>query len=80
MKKREKDNCVDHKEICKKYSTNVKKLISAWKKGYSDMEISKSYGVEIPVLQQIKSDLELAHRRKRMEKKKNNLLFSHYHT
>lgn len=66
---RKKDK-IDDKALSKKYRTNVKKLISAWKKGYSDMEVAQLTGVDTFTLQQIKIDIELAHRRLRNERKK----------
>ena len=64
---------IDEKAFSKRYRTNVKKIITAWKKGYSDMEISKFTGLDLPTLQRIKTDIELTHRRIRLEKRKSNL-------
>lgn len=64
---------LDHKALSKKYRTSVKKIISAWKKGYSDMEISQNLGIDMFTLQQIKTDIELTHRRLRIEKKRKAL-------
>lgn len=62
------------RELSKKYRTNVKRIISAWKKGSGDLEISKNLGIDLFTLQQIKTDIELAHRRERVEKKREELL------
>ncbi len=65
------DKIIDEKSLCKKYRTNVVRLIRAWKRGLSDMEISRETGIDLFKLQQIKTDIELAHRRVRLAKKKN---------
>ena len=65
---------IDEKILCKKYRTNVVRLIRAWKKGVSDMEISRETGIDPIKLQQIKSDIEMAHRRLRLARKKNSAL------
>lgn len=63
---------IDEKLLCKKYRTNVVRLIRAWKKGLSDMEISRETGIDPIKLQHIKSDIEMAHRRLRLARKKNS--------
>ncbi|MFZ5642785.1 MAG: hypothetical protein ACOY46_04235 [Bacillota bacterium] len=60
---------IDEKSLCKKYRTNVAKLIRAWKKGLSDMEISRETGIDPVKLQHIKADIEIAHRRLRQAKR-----------
>lgn len=64
---------IDEKLLCKKYRTNVVRLIRAWKKGLSDMEIARETGIDLLKLQHIKTDIELAHRKLRLAKKKNSL-------
>ncbi len=61
---------IDEKYFCKKYRTNVCLIIKEWKKGLSDADISKKTGIDPIKLQQIKTDIELAHRRLRIAKKK----------
>lgn len=61
---------IDEKMLCKKYRTNVVRLIRAWKKGLSDQEIARETGIDLLKLQQIKTDIELAHRRLRLARKK----------
>lgn len=61
---------IDTKKISQKYRTNVPRLIRAWKKGISDPEISRHTGVNVTTLYQIKNELELAHRRIRLAKKR----------
>ncbi|MFZ5634203.1 MAG: hypothetical protein ACOY40_15290 [Bacillota bacterium] len=61
---------IDEKFLCKKYRTNVGRLIRAWKKGFSDMEIARETGIDLLKLQHIKTDIELAHRRLRLARKK----------
>jgi len=61
---------IDEKSLSKKYRTNVHTLIRAWKKGYSDYDISRHTGINPLTLQQIRSDIELTHRRLRLAKKK----------
>lgn len=63
------DPVVDEKKLSKKYRTNVVKLIRAWKKGHSDMEIASNTGLDMVTLHRIKGDIELAHRRQRLAKK-----------
>ncbi len=64
---------IDEKSLSKKYRTNVHTLIRAWKKGRSDFEIARLTGLNPVTLQQIRNDIELAHRRIRLAKKKENL-------
>lgn len=68
---------IDPKALSQKYRTNVKKIISAWKKGYSDMEISRLLGLDMFTIQQVKTDIELTHRRLRMERKRKSLGENH---
>lgn len=63
------DPVIDDKKLSKKYRTNVVKLIRAWKKGHSDMEIASCTGINMTTLHKIKGDIELAHRRQRMASK-----------
>ncbi len=63
---------IDEKFLCKKYRTNVVRLIRAWKKGLSDVEISRETGIDLLKLQQIKTDIEIAHRRLRLARKRNS--------
>ena len=65
---------IDEKPLCKKYRTNVARLIRSWKKGLSDFEISKETGIDPLKLQIIKSDIEMAHRRLRQAKKNSSQL------
>lgn len=64
---------IDEKSLSKKYRTSVTRLIRAWKCGRSDVEIASQTGVDLTTLYQIKADIELAHRRLRLEKKKQAL-------
>ncbi len=68
---------IDDKALSKKYRTNVKRIIAAWKKGYSDMEISQALGVDLFTVQQIKTDIELTHRRMRIDRKRKSLSEDH---
>ncbi|ACV61061.1 hypothetical protein Dtox_0098 [Desulfofarcimen acetoxidans DSM 771] len=61
---------INIKQLSKKYRTNVSKLIQAWRRGHSDLEISRSYRINLTTLRQIKADIELTHRRIRLEKRK----------
>lgn len=61
---------IDEKSLCKKHRTNVGRLIRAWKKGLSDMEIARETGIDPLKLQHIRADIELAHRRLRLTRKK----------
>ncbi len=69
----EKKINIDEKKLSKKYRTNISSLINAWKKGRSDMEIASLTGIDLFTLKQIKSDIELTHRKQRMEQKKEAL-------
>ncbi|MEG6513310.1 hypothetical protein [Desulforamulus ruminis] len=64
---------IDEKALSKKYRTSVTRLIRAWKSGRSDMEIAARAGIDLTTLRQIKTDIELAHRKLRLEKKKEAL-------
>ena len=64
---------VDEKTLSKKYGTDVKKLIRAWKKGFTDQDIAVKTGIRPSTLYMIKQDLELAHRRIRLDQKKQAL-------
>ncbi|HOV79106.1 MAG TPA: hypothetical protein PK728_03300 [Bacillota bacterium] len=61
---------VNDKSLSKKYRTDVGRLIKAWKKGLSDDEIVKKTGIKQSTLYLIKHDIELAHRRIRLARKK----------
>ncbi|MFZ5597185.1 MAG: hypothetical protein ACOY31_09280 [Bacillota bacterium] len=60
---------IDEKSLSKKYRTNVVRLIRSWKKGLTDMEISRETGIDPAKLKYIKADIELAHRRLRQARK-----------
>ncbi|MDQ0285215.1 DNA-binding Xre family transcriptional regulator [Desulfofundulus luciae] len=57
---------IDEKSLSRKYKTNVSRLIRAWKKGLSDMEIAASTGIDPATLNRIRGDIEMAHRRLRL--------------
>lgn len=59
----------DQKALSKKYRTNVGRLIQAWKRGFSDQEISSRLGIKPSVLYLIRQDIEMAHTRVRQEQK-----------
>lgn len=65
---------IDEKFLCKKYRTNVSRLIRAWKKGLSDMEIAQETGISAAKLLHIKADIEMAHRRIRQARKNSSAL------
>lgn len=60
---------INEKDLCRKYRTNVKKIIRAWKKGLNDMEVARVTGIDAGTLQQIREDIELSHRRSRLLQK-----------
>ncbi|AQS57818.1 hypothetical protein [Desulforamulus ferrireducens] len=64
---------IDEKALSKRYRTSVSKIIRLWKSGRSDMEVASLTGLDLFTLRQIKNDIELAHRRARLEKKKEAL-------
>lgn len=65
---------VDEKTLSKKFRTDVGRLIRAWKRGLSDEDIIKRTGIKQSTLYLIKHDIELAHRRIRLEQKKQALV------
>lgn len=65
---------VDEKILSKKYCTDVKKLIRAWKRGFTDQDIAAKTGIKPVTLFMIKQDLEMAHRRIRLAQKKQALV------
>jgi predicted transcriptional regulator len=65
---------VDEKTLSKKYGTDVKKLIRAWKRGFTDQDIAVKTGIRPSTLYMIKQDLELSHRRFRLDQKKEALV------
>ncbi|MCL2336278.1 MAG: helix-turn-helix domain-containing protein [Firmicutes bacterium] len=71
---------INTQKISQKYRTNVPRLIRAWKKGLSDPEIAQYTGVSATTLYQIRSELELAHRRVRLTKKRQALNGAPIHT
>ena len=71
-------NQINTKTLSKKYRTNVTKLIQAWKRGYGDLEIARSYRIDLTTLRQIKSDIEMTHRRIRLEQRKEK--FSNFYS
>jgi hypothetical protein len=70
---RDKQLQIDEKALSKKYGTDVKKLIRAWKKGSTDQDIASKTGLRPTTLYMIKQDLELAHRRLRLAQKRQAL-------
>ncbi len=64
---------IDEKALSKRYRTSVSKIIKLWKSGRNDMEVASLTGLDQFTLRQIKGDIELAHRRTRLEKKKEAL-------
>jgi len=71
------DRKVEEKKLCKKYRTNVGRLIRAWKQGLSDQEINLKTGIKMSTLYLIKQDIELTHRKERLERRKQKLLRCH---
>jgi len=63
------DKEIDEKSLSRKYRTNVSRLIRAWKRGWSDLEISTSMGVDPVTLNLIREDIEMAHRRLRLARR-----------
>ncbi|MHB8172168.1 MAG: hypothetical protein ACYDG6_11605 [Thermincolia bacterium] len=59
---------LDTEKLTRKFRTNVPRIISAWKKGLSDFEISLSLGIDFNLLQQIKREIEIEHLRLRYQR------------
>ena len=57
---------INEKDLCRKYRTNVHKLIQAWKQGLSDSDIANATGINPATLGQIREEIELIHRRLRL--------------
>lgn len=49
---------LDEQKLTKKYKVNVPRIIRAWKKGYSDVEISEALYVDLGTLNQLRYDIE----------------------
>lgn len=56
---------IDPEKLSKKYKFNVNKVIRAWKKGLSDLEISSSLGIDFFLLKQLRFEVESEHMRAR---------------
>jgi len=63
------DVLIDTKELSRKYRANVPRLIRAWKKGLTDMELAHRTGIKITTLYRIRNDIEFLHRRARLNRK-----------
>lgn len=59
---------VDEKALSKKYRVEIGPIIRAWKHGRTDQEISRSMGIDMWKLQQLRTDLQKAHFRYRLRK------------
>jgi hypothetical protein len=57
---------IDSKLLSKKYKTDVKRVISSWKSGFTDFEISSKLGIDICQLALLRYDIELAHQRQKV--------------
>lgn len=68
---------IDTEALCKRYRTNVKKMIRLWKDGHNDVEVASLTGTDLIIIKQIKTDIELAHRRLRLNQKKEALAKSY---
>ncbi|CCO08559.1 hypothetical protein [Desulforamulus hydrothermalis] len=68
-----KSSPFDARALSKKYRTSVAKLIKMWKNGQSDVEIATLTGIDLLTLRQIKTDIEMAHRKLRLAKRKEAL-------
>lgn len=60
-----KKQIIDPEKLSKKYKFNVNKVIKAWKKGLSDLEVSASLGIDFFLLKQLRSEVESEHMRAR---------------
>jgi hypothetical protein len=56
---------IDPEKLSKKYKFNVSKVIRAWKKGLSDLEISTDLGINFLMLKQLRFEVESEHMRAR---------------
>jgi hypothetical protein len=69
---------IDSKFLSKKYKTDVKRVVSSMKSGFTDFEISRRLGIDICQLAQLRYDIELAHQRHKIGYPYNNSSFRIY--
>lgn len=60
-----KNAVIDEQALVKKYKINVPRIIKAWKKGRSDVEISEALYVDLGTLNQLRYDIETEHLKSR---------------
>ncbi|MFZ5944524.1 MAG: hypothetical protein ACOYVD_10460 [Bacillota bacterium] len=65
-----KQNPVDVKKLSKKYKVDINKVISGWKADKSDTEISEALNIDLLKLLQIRQEVEDAHLKQRMARRK----------
>lgn len=60
-----KKSIINEEKLSKKYKFNVARVIQAWKKGQSDLEISSGLGIDFFALKQLRYEVESEHMRAR---------------
>jgi hypothetical protein len=67
---RKKKNPVNSTELSKKYKCDIERIIRAWKNGKNDVELSRTLGINMYKLVQIRQDITYAHEKARQQEKR----------
>lgn len=59
---------IDTTALSKKYKCDIPKIITAWKKGINDQELSRLIGINKLKLNQIRQEITLLHERERQRR------------
>lgn len=70
--KNEKNDLININGLIKKYKCDIRKIISLWKKGRNDFEVSQSLGIDMFKVIQIRQEIAYLHERTRQKKLKSN--------
>ena len=60
---------VNSTELSKKYKGDIDRIIRAWKNGINDVELSRTLGINMHKLVQIRQDITYAHEKARQQEK-----------
>jgi hypothetical protein len=60
---------VDTPALSRKYKCDINRIIRSWKKGKTDMEISKVMGIDVIKVFQIRQEIAAIHERERQRRK-----------
>jgi len=67
---RKKKSPVNSTELSKKYKCDIERIIRAWKNGKNDVELSRTLGINMYKLVQIRQDITYAHEKARQQEKR----------